>query len=194
MATAHTGKLRDLGKETAIVSLAYLGAFFATFEVLMPMQNSLFPGFDSRASLLFLPHGVRVLAAWLLGGRSVPALLPGVVFVFFYLVGCSAFSPSRLAAIAGAVTVPAACFFVLRLLGHDLRPSPERRPCWLCIMGIGLVISLVTSLVTNYAFDSAPQDYIAYLIGDMFGLFFLMLVLMLIFRALRQSNLSTPSS
>ena len=186
MAAATTVAALNLGKETAIVSLAYLAAFFTTFEVLMPVQNMLFSDLNSRASLLFLPHGVRVLAAWLLGWRSVLALLPGVVFVFFYLAGWDAFAPSRLAAIAVAVTVPAACFYLLRRLGRDLRPSPGRKPRWLSIMGIGLVISLITSLLSNYAFGSAPKDYIAYLIGDFFGLFFLMLALMLIFRGLRQ--------
>jgi hypothetical protein len=180
----------NLGKETAIVSLAYLGAFFATFEVLMPLQNILVPAFDNRASLLFLPHGVRVLAAWLLGPRSVVALLPGVVLGFVYAAGWGAFEPSRLSAMAVAVTVPATCFFLLRLLGQDLRPAPDRRPCWPCIMGIGLVISMISSVLTNYAFGSAPQDYIAYLIGDMLGLFFLMLILMLIFRGLRHSRAS----
>ncbi|MGR3621479.1 hypothetical protein [Pseudophaeobacter sp.] len=177
---------QDLAKETAVVSLAYLVAFFATFEILMPVQTVFFPDFGSRASLLFLPHGVRVLAAWLLGWRSLLALLPGVVTVFVYVAGIGAFVPSRIAAIVIAVTVPAAVFHLLRLIGWDLFPARHRRPCWPCIMVAGLVISLVTSLLTNYAFGSAPEDYIAYLIGDVFGLFFLMLILMLSFRHLRR--------
>ena len=179
---------QNLAQETGVTSLSYLVAFFATFEVLMPVQTLFFPDFDSRASLLFLPHGVRVLAAWLLGWRSVLALLPGVVLVFVYVAGWGAFEPSRLAAMAIAVTVPAAIFHLLRLIGWDLFPAPHRRPCWPCIMVVGLVISLITSLLTNYAFGSAPKDYIAYLIGDVFGLFFLMLILMLIFRHLRRGQ------
>ncbi|MEP2716101.1 hypothetical protein [Pseudophaeobacter sp.] len=174
--------------ETGVVSLAYIVAFFATFEILMPVQNLFFTDLTNRASLLFLPHGVRVLAAWLLGWRSVLALLPGVILVFIYAAGWTALEPSRLAAIAIAVTVPALCFQTLRLLGRDLSPAPERRPCWPCLMAAGLVISLVTSLLTNFAFGSAPKEYIAYLIGDVFGLFFLMLILMYTFRGLRRSG------
>ena len=188
MVQPKTVALLNLSKEAAIVSLAYIGAFFATFEILMPAQNLLFPDFASRASLLFLPHGVRVLAAWLLGLRSVLTLLPGVVLVFVYVAGRGAFAPSRLAAIAVAVLVPAACFTLLRLLGRDLRPAADRAPCWLCIIGVGLVISILTSVLTNYAFGSAPKDYIAYLIGDFFGLFFLMLILMFVFRFLRHAR------
>lgn len=176
---------RNLAQETAVTSLAYVLAFFTTFEVLMPVQALFFPDFENRASLLFLPHGVRVLAAWLLGWRSVVALLPGVFAVFLYIAGWGTFEPSRIAAIVIAITVPAATFHLLRLLGWDLSPA-KRRPCWPCIMIVGLVISLVASTLTNYAFGSPPEEYIAYLIGDVFGLFFLMLILMLIFRQLRQ--------
>lgn len=180
---------QTLVKETVVVTFAYLGAFFATLEIFMPIQAAFFAEFPSRASLLFLPHGVRVLTAWLLGWRSVLVLLPGVVFVFVYMAGWGAFAPSRLAAIVIAVTMPAACFALLRLLGRDLSPAAERRPCWPCIMGVGLMISVLGALLTNYAFGSAPKDYIAYLIGDVFGLFFLMLILMLVFRSLRRYQL-----
>lgn len=184
---ASSGPLINLAQETGLVSAAYIGAFVVTFEILVPIQNLFFPEFSSHASLLFLPHGVRVLSAWLLGWRSVLALLPGVVLVFAYLAGWGAFAPSRLAAIAVAVLVPILCFQILRLLGQDLRPAAGRKPCWTCIMGIGLVISLVSSGLTNYAFGSTPENYIAYLIGDFFGLFFLMLILMLVFRGLRRA-------
>jgi len=173
-------------QETGIVSLAYLAAFFVTFEILMPVQSIFFPEFTNQASLLFLPHGVRVLSAWLLGWRSVLALLPGVFIVFVYSAGDLAFTPSRLAGIAIAVTIPATIFHLLRLIGWDLSPATGRRPCWPCIMVAGLLISLFTSVLTNFAFGSAAEEYIAYLIGDVFGLFFLMLILMLIFRSLRR--------
>lgn len=177
--------LQILIRETGIVSLAYLVAFFATFEILMPIQAVFFPEFQSRASLLFLPHGVRVLTAWLLGWRSILVLLPGVVFVFVYMAGAGALAPSRLAAIVIAITIPAVIFYLLRLLGWDLRPSANRQPCWPCVMLAGLLISIASSFLTNFAFGSAPEDYIAYLIGDFFGLFFLMLILMITFRGLR---------
>lgn len=177
--------IQILIRETGIVSLAYLAAFFATFEILMPIQAVFFPEFQSRASLLFLPHGVRVLSAWLLGWRSALMLLPGVVLAFVYVAGAGALAPSRLAAIAIAVTVPAAMFHLLRLLGWDLHPQAEKQPCWPCVMLAGLLISIASSFLTNFAFGSAPEDYVAYLIGDFFGLFFLMLILMLFFRGLR---------
>ncbi|WP_259796476.1 hypothetical protein [Aliiroseovarius crassostreae] len=177
----------SLVKETFVVSLAYTLAFCATFKFLMPVQNSFFPEFQSHASLLFLPHGVRVLSAWLLGWRSVIALTPGAVLAFWWLAGAGMFTPSRLFALAIAVILPAAVFHAFRLAGWDLRPKEEARPCWGCIVLTGVVISVLTASLTNLAFGSTTHDYLAYLIGDFFGLFFLMAILMFAFRSLRKA-------
>lgn len=183
----HSGNgVTVLIKDTMVVTMAYLVAFCVTFKCVLPVQNSFFPEFSSHASLLFLPHGVRVLAAWLLGWRSVIALAPGVVFAFWYLAGNAAFTPSRLFAILVAITVPAATFYILRLFGLDLFPKPEQRPCWPCIVIVGGIISVITASLTNIAFGSSWTDVFAYLIGDFFGLFFLMAILMFTFRGLRR--------
>ncbi len=179
----------DIGRlvtETFSASLLYLTAFVVNFELILPIQNLFFPEYTSRASLLFLPHGVRVLAAWLMGWRSTLALLPGVFLAFFYVAGPEVFTPSRLAGIFIAVTIAPAAFEGLRLLGVNLAPRPGRMPCWICIMLVGLVASVAGSMLTNLAFGSAPVDYFAYVIGDMAGLFFLMLALMLVFRWMRR--------
>lgn len=168
------------------MTLAYLVAFCVTFKCVLPVQNAFFPEFPSHASLLFLPHGVRVLAAWLLGWRSVIALAPGVMFAFWYLAGDAAFAPSRVFAISAAITIPAATFHVLRRVGWDLFPKSGQRPCWPCIVVAGVVISVLTASLTNIAFGSGWQDVFAYLIGDFFGLFFLMAILMFTFRVLRR--------
>lgn len=178
-------QFRALAKETAVVSASYLAAFLVTYDIVTPLQDVFFPEFPSHASLLFLPHGVRVLSAWLFGWRSTITLVPGVFLAFFSVAGFGAFAPSRLIAILVAVTVPAATFQALRLIKWDLSPQLNKTPCWPCIMTAGVVISILSSLLTNYAFGSASTDYVAYLIGDIFGLFFLMLILMFIFRFLR---------
>ncbi|CAD0186447.1 hypothetical protein RUESEDTHA_03355 [Ruegeria sp. THAF57] len=168
--------------DTFYASLAYVVASFLTFEVLMPLQNVFFPEYPSRASLLFLPHGVRVLAAWLLGWRSIYALLPGVFIVFAFLGGSDVFLPSRLMAIAIAVTTVPAVFYLLKWVGWDLFPRTDRKPCWSCIMGVGVITSFLVAGLTNLVFGSARVEYVAYLIGDISGLFFLMLGLYFAFR------------
>ncbi len=176
--------MRKWASETFFASLAYVIASFLTFEVLMPLQNLFFPEYPSRASLLFLPHGVRVLSAWLLGWRAIFALLPGVFIVFAALGGSDVFLPSRLMAMAIAVTTVPAVFYLCKWLGWDLFPRADRKPCWICIMGVGVVTSFLVSGLTNLAFGSATAEYIAFLIGDVSGLFFLMLGLYFAFRFL----------
>ncbi len=178
-------RLDGLGKETLLASLAYVLAFFLTFKVFVPVQGFFFPDYLSHASLLFLPHGVRVLAAWLLGWRSVIALMPGVFLAYFYFAGMDVFEISRLVGMTVAVLVPPATFFFLTRAGLDISPRPDRAPCWVCVMAAGIAISVLISTLTNLAFGSGPVDYFAYLIGDIFGLFFVMLMLMYAFRAMR---------
>ena len=55
-------------------------------------------------------------------------------------------------------------------------------------MGVGIVTSVLTALLTNMAFGSAKVEYVAYLIGDIFGLFFLMLGLLYVFRFMRRRH------
>ncbi len=148
----------------------------------MPLQNMFFPEYPSHASLLFLPHGVRVLSAWLLGWRAIFALLPGVVIVFAMIGGWDVFLPSRLLAIAIAVTIVPAVFYACKAVGWDLFPRADRNPCWLCVMGVGILTSVLVSVLTNTAFGSTTVEYIAFLIGDISGLFFLMLGLHFAFR------------
>lgn len=177
--------MKSLAYETTAVSLFYLIASFIAFAVVMPVQQSLFPDLESRASLLFLPHGVKVLSAWLLGWRSAIALFPGVAIVFAYFAGWGVFAPHRMAAILSAIMVPAAVFTLVKWLGWDLTPQSGRTPRWASIMTVGLLISVVSSVLSNLAYGNSPKNYVAYLIGDFFGLFFLTLILMFVFRALR---------
>ncbi len=181
--------MKALATETTVVTLCYLLACLVAFELLMPIQLRVFPGVESDSSLLFLPHGVKVLAAWLLGWRASIALFPGVFLVFLYFSGASVLEPPRIAAMAIAVLVPSAVFHLIKLAGWDLSTYSGRRPRWASIMFAGFLVSVVSSVLSNLAFQSPPQDYFVYLIGDFFGLFFLSLILMFLFRALRKHQM-----
>ena len=177
--------LKSLAIETVFASTAYIIAFFLTFGALMPIQKLFFAEFYSHASLLFLPHGVRVLSAWLLGWRSVFALLPGVVFTYAYLGGSNVFLPSRMVGISIAVLAAPLVFEIIARVWRDIRPAKGVDPCWPCVMGAGIAAAIIGGILTNMAFGSPPLDYFAFFISDVAGLFFLMLILMLSFRRMR---------
>ncbi|MEY8839445.1 hypothetical protein AB9K41_10495, partial [Cribrihabitans sp. XS_ASV171] len=144
--------------------------------------NMAVPKYAGHGSLLFLPHGVRVLAAWLLGWRAIPALLPGVVIVFAWQAGATFLTPSRGAAMLFAVSIAPATFYLLKAAGWNLFPAAGRMPCWPCILGVGALTSVLIAGLTNTVFRSGFDDFMAYFIGDIAGLFFLMLGMLYAFR------------
>ena len=154
--------------------------------MLYPIQSFIIPPSESAASLLFLPHGVRILAAWLLGWRSIIAIAPGAMIGYIVLRGETAFDVGPLLGMAIGITVAPAVFQLLKWLGWDLSPDPRRMPSWTGVMIAGFITSVANSVLTNIAYDSDPIDYFAYLAGDFFGLFFLMLLLMFAMRATRK--------
>lgn len=55
----------------------YMASYIVVAVVVSPVQEMILPDVIRFASLLFLPHGVRVLSASLLGAKSVPAMVLG---------------------------------------------------------------------------------------------------------------------
>lgn len=175
-------------QEILMVSGLYIGTFWLTSLVWMPLQNLFFAEFVNFASLLYTPFGVYVLSAWLLGWRSAIAILPGVIFIFWWLGGANILLPSRIISILITICVAPGLFHLLALVGWDVRPQAGKQPCWSCVMVAGTLISIAKSVLINIALGSTPTEYIAYMIGDISGLFFLMLILMLIFRTMRAAK------
>lgn len=173
----------------AVVSGSYVMASFISLGLIMQVQQVFFDSMYPVTSLLYLPHGVRVLAAWLLGWRSVPALMPGVFAGYAYYLGWDVFSLYWILKISILCTLPAAVFHGLRLFGMDLRPQTGKAPCWACIAAAGLLVSLLGSALSMLTSDDPLTGYFGYVIGDFFGLFFLCLLLMFAFRCMRKAGI-----
>ena len=65
----------------SITALTYLLTFFVWRFLILPLEISLTSDNAIFASFLFLPHAVRVLSAWLLGPKSLLAMIPAGVAV-----------------------------------------------------------------------------------------------------------------
>ena len=68
-------QIADLVTTTLVIFGLYFLAYFLVWAVITPIQNAVIPQITEYASLLFLPHGIRVFATSLVGKRSIPGLL-----------------------------------------------------------------------------------------------------------------------
>jgi hypothetical protein len=178
--------LSDWGAPTLLISGAYLLAFFLTFSAVMPLQEAVMPAFGSYASILFLPHGVLVIAAWLYGWRSLVFLVPGAILSNTFLFAPSGFSIDDMVALFYGAFCAALSFWILALVGMDFRIHKSVNVNWRDVMLAGVVASVVNSLGTKVLFGHDLQTVAAWFLGDITGMVVSVLILMLIFRWLRR--------
>jgi len=171
--------------EILAVSIAYAVAFFLTHYLFYPLQLKIVPEFESLANLLYLPHGVRVLAAWLLGWRSVFALAPGAFISQNLLFEQPIWDFKFFAVFLIGIVVAPLAFSLLKFAKFDARAREENPPCWQCVMLVGVFASLLNALLANLVLGTLTIDFLGYLVGDVFGLFFVVLILVLVFRQMR---------
>ena len=138
------------------------------------------------ASLLFLPHGVRVITAWLYGWKAVFYLAPAAYathlerFQFqFDTMG------QFLMPIFGIVCV-SAVFALIARAGVDLRLRPGYVARWNVGLLVGAVASLINAVGVNLIVGNPTSTMLFYLVGDILGMIALFLLLMLVFRAMRR--------
>jgi len=167
------------------VSSAYMFASILTLYFFYPIQLKLVPEFPSFASLLYLPHGVRVLSAWLLGWRSVIAMGPGAFFAQYYWVSERDMDATFFIILASGLLVAPLAFKLFKMIGLESEATNGRVPRWQLVMLIGVVASLLNSFSTNFILGTSGINNLAFLVGDVFGLFLLVLILILFFRQMR---------
>ena len=182
-----------------ITTLAYLVTFVIWRYLILPMEISLTSENAIFASFLFLPHAVRVLSAWLLGPKSLIAMIPAGVAVSLI----SGTSPSQgyellleviLATFAASSAVMA--FEFMRLCKIDAYPKDDGIVSWRTVMFGGVLASIINSLGSTWLksgyFDAALiLEVIArFVLGDVMGLLVGMLTIMLVTRYLRKNGLA----
>jgi hypothetical protein len=160
-----------------VVSAAYIAAYMLSIYALLPFQSAYTPQLASYASLLFLPHGVRVLAAWLYGWKAIPLVAPAALLTHWMNLGADGFT------LDGMVGV----FWTLSQIGMDFRLTADKRANWRDIMLAGSIASVINTFGMGWAFDHNFATLGGYFIGDISGMFACMFVLMFVFSAQRRS-------
>ena len=182
-----------------ITTLAYLVTFVIWRYLILPFEISLTNENAIFASFLFLPHAVRVLSAWLLGPKSLIAMIPAGVAVSLI----SGTSPPQgyellleviLATFAASSAVMA--FEFMRLCKVDAYPKDDGVVSWRTVMFGGVLASIINSLGSTWLksgyFDAALilEVITRFVLGDVMGLLVGMLTIMLVTRYLRKNGLA----
>ena len=171
--------------ELAVIFFAYVLAFALVDLVVEPVQRYFVSVTAITGSLLFIPHGIRVLAVWLCGVR---AILPLIAAEF--LGGIFLWQPDvGLDVLLGSSMVGGLCvyltFEVFRLAGIEMRPDGKDFALtnWKSLILLASIASVFNSIGKQIFFGSlAPlTDEVLILamfwIGDTLGTFACLLLL-----------------
>ena len=169
-----------------VLSSAFTFSYFVT--TLLPTNWGDISAVQS-ASLIFLPHGIRVIAAWLYGWTSVLYLLPIQAYLHWArvdLVGADL--GVILMPVFGLICVPLV-FEIAARLGTDMRLSAGYITSWRNVVAVGGVASVINAVGSNAITGNSMQTMIFYLIGDIMGMLVLITATMLFFRMLRKAGI-----
>ncbi|WP_438996144.1 hypothetical protein [Candidatus Puniceispirillum sp.] len=169
------------------VIVTYICLFFLQVNFIFPIEKAYFDESTTYASLLFLPHAVRVIAAWLLGPKAILALFPATVISAHLYEPLTLQAPALyiycLASSASAVIA----FEFLKLMKMNVYPSGKMKS-WRNILFAGFLASFISTFGGIYFID-ARLDFgkvvelsFRYITGDTLGLIVSMFVLMILFR------------
>lgn len=183
-----------------VITLAYILCHGLTALLVTPIQQEFLSEITIFASLVYLPHGVRVLATWLWGWKAffplyVGSWISALVFTPAHEMALIQ-GPLHLSVGAGALSALLA-FEFMRLLGRNLYAGNSNRIDWKGLLTIGAAASVINSVLQSVIYsgvilpEHALSIFATYAIGDLIGLFVTMLALMMIFRWIRLSARSS---
>ncbi|PRY71834.1 MASE1 protein [Marivita geojedonensis] len=182
-----------------IVALAYVLCHGMTDLLIAPFQRRFLPETTVFASLIYLPHGVRVLATWAFGWKAVPGLLAGTVCsisLFSSDHEVAYLSPQIIEGVVLGSVSALLAFEFARLSGHNLYAGQERRLSWQGMIIIGALSSVINAIGQTViysgliGFEDLGEVLVMYAIGDLAGVVLCMIALMFVFRWLRLRSLS----
>ena len=171
-----------------LVLCTYLIALASVTYVFDPILSV---AFDSEfvGTLIFLPHGVRVLATILIGWQAVPTLLVahivGYVFIWSPDIDLSVLHAFLLCGVG------ASCAWIVVAVAKFMPMAPTglltANPHWQTVLIVAFISSLINSfganivmsLGSNIAWHSFDvRQVIVFIVGDVAGTFALLLIML----------------
>ena len=179
--------------EFAVIALAYIVGYLLVDYIVAPIQYLYLSRDFTVGSLLFVPHGIRVLAVWLCGSRAILPLIIAELFCTVLLWQPDvAISTSLGSSMVGGICVYLT-FELFRLAGIEMQPDGKDSALtnWKSLILLASIASVFNSVGKQIFFESlAPlTDEILILamfwVGDTLGTFACLLLLISIRRRFR---------
>ncbi len=174
-----------------LIVVGYMTAFFLVALVITPLQSLFLPHITIFAGLVFLPHGVRVLATWLYREKALVPLLVAHLLMYrlFYWVGEDTAS-NMVAVLSGSFCA----FIALQIFNFtriDLTLNNLSISHWRSLIFFGFIASIFNTLGNMLALGSAIASelhiglMVTFIVGDTLGTAACLVLLMLAMRFYR---------
>jgi hypothetical protein len=177
-----------------LIFLAYLGLIALQHLIIMPIETMLVERNVAVVSLLYLPHAVRVLGAWMVGPKSILALIPASICGYFFMMRpeTSAFTPADfIIPMIGALCAPVA-FELMRFVRIDVYPKSTGVISWRTLVFAGLLSSIINSFFSTlflegrFPIEDTFDVITRFIIGDVMGLVIVLLLLVGLLKTFRR--------
>jgi hypothetical protein len=169
----------------------YLALHFLQFFVIFPLEAKYGSNVTWLASLFFFPHLARVLAVWMLGPLAFFALLPADIIIHLILHPDRQLTDIQMLIPLVGSGCAIVAFELFKLAGMNFYMVATNTSNWRPLLLIGAAASVINSVISTLLYQGLimPEQTLLllgnYLVGDVLGLFFGLLVLMVLMRLLR---------
>jgi hypothetical protein len=177
-----------------LIFLTYLGLVTVQYLVIMPIEAMMVEQNATLVSLLYLPHAVRVLGAWMVGPKSTLALIPASICGYFFamLPETGVFTPADfIIPMIGALCAPVA-FELMRFVRIDVYPKSTGVISWRTLVFAGLLSSIINSFFSTlflegrFPIEDTFDVLTRFVIGDVTGLVVMLFLLVGLLKAFRR--------
>ena len=171
-----------------LLSGAYIVSYALTTGFVSPLQSTFLAGVSNKIGLLFLPHGVRIIAIYYYGWRAILLILPASYLMWFLTVYGGDIDLSIYAPIVSLV----ACWIGVKLAKavFEKRSTKLDISAWKFLIIAGAAGSLLNGIGLSFLQHESQigLSILGYMIGDVAGLFTSLLILIYLFRFMRVSS------
>ena len=161
-----------------IVSIAYIASYTLTNGFIVPLQTMLLPSYTATISLLFLPHGIRVLAAYYYGWKAFFYLIPSTYLMWFVIVYGAGVPLHPLQ----PALSPLCCIIGVKIISKNKTGNIEKE--WKILLLGGFIGSVLNGISSSFIYNNGviTSSMYGYIFGDMLGQITLMIILVYIFK------------